>query len=210
TFLVESREEQLLLKVSAEFGSCSTLLNLMNVAVKTPQATPKVDNDYLGKAKLPSRLRSSDEVRTVGKCGHKTCTKSGKCPTGRKIIGKDVEILGTFPTRNRRASGPGSLAQSWMPTGERQAGSAAPVSSQANMWPYQSSQANMWPKADCAIVPHLEELQGSSRAAEVSEHQPWGQQDLWINPGLQWGSRGLKCHPIVFSKFGGNIQFALV
>lgn len=48
----------------------------------------------------------------------------------------DVEILGTFPTRNRRASGPGSLAKSWMPTGERQAGSAAPVSSQANMWPY--------------------------------------------------------------------------
>lgn len=72
TFLVESREEQLLLKVSAEFGSCSTLLNLMNVAVKTSQATPKVDNDYLGKAKVNFAMKTEQllqhltpkEVRT--------------------------------------------------------------------------------------------------------------------------------------------------
>lgn len=33
------------------------------------------------------------------------CTKSGKCPTGKKIIRKNLGILGTFPTRNSSASG---------------------------------------------------------------------------------------------------------
>lgn len=33
------------------------------------------------------------------------CTKSRKCPTGKKIIRKNLGILGIFPTRNNRAYG---------------------------------------------------------------------------------------------------------
>lgn len=140
-------------------------------------------------------------MKTTGKCGHKICTKSGKCPTGRKIIRKNVEILGTFPTRNRRASGPGSLAKSWMPAGERQAGAATPVNSQENTWPVKCILKFIAPHTWKSCRAPRELLRSSSIIPGVIRaHGP-------ALEALQWASRALRCHPMLSSGSLGKYPY---